>query len=343
MKVDGGISARPARAPRRPPRTQEEQGYDGVWTAETTHDPFFPLLLAAEHTERVELGTGIAVAFARNPMTLAQIALRPAGVLGGPLHPRPRQPDQAAHHEAVLDAVVAPGGPHAGDDPGHPGHLGVVERRHQARLPGRLLHAHADDAVLQPRPQPARRRQDLPGRRRRADDRGGRRGVRRLPLPRLHHRALPPRGHPARPRAGRRQGRPHARRTSRSPARPSSSPAPTRRRWQRRSPARSSRSRSTARRRRTAACSSSTAGATSRTSSTRCRSRASGRRWATLIDDEILNTFAVVAEPEKLAAGLDERYGDVVHRISFYAPVRQRPRRSRGAARSMDGELQRRC
>ena len=51
----------------------EAAGYDGIWTAETSHDPFFPLLLAAEHTERLELGTGIAVAFARNPMTLANI------------------------------------------------------------------------------------------------------------------------------------------------------------------------------------------------------------------------------------------------------------------------------
>ena len=40
-------------------------------TSETDHDPFLPLLLAAEHTERIELGTAIAVAFARNPMTLA--------------------------------------------------------------------------------------------------------------------------------------------------------------------------------------------------------------------------------------------------------------------------------
>ena len=112
----------------------------------------------------------------------------------------------------------------------------VVERRHEARLPGRLLHPHPDDAVLQPGPEPARRRQDLPGRRRRADDRGGRRGVRRLPVPRLHHRALPPRGHAAGARA-RRGARPAARwPTSRSPARPSSSPAPPRRRWPRRRP-----------------------------------------------------------------------------------------------------------
>jgi probable F420-dependent oxidoreductase len=52
----------------------ESSGYDGLFTFEGTHDPFFPLLLAAEHTERVELTTAVAIAFARNPMTLAQVA-----------------------------------------------------------------------------------------------------------------------------------------------------------------------------------------------------------------------------------------------------------------------------
>jgi probable F420-dependent oxidoreductase len=52
----------------------EAFGYDGVWTAETAHDPFLPVALAAEHTQHVELGTSIAVAFARNPMTLANVA-----------------------------------------------------------------------------------------------------------------------------------------------------------------------------------------------------------------------------------------------------------------------------
>ena len=52
----------------------EAAGYSGLWTAETNHDPFLPLLLAAEHTDRVELGTSIAVAFARNPMLLANTA-----------------------------------------------------------------------------------------------------------------------------------------------------------------------------------------------------------------------------------------------------------------------------
>jgi len=51
----------------------EKMGYAGVTTVETAHDPFFPLLVAAQHTEKVELMTSIAVAFARSPMTLANI------------------------------------------------------------------------------------------------------------------------------------------------------------------------------------------------------------------------------------------------------------------------------
>jgi probable F420-dependent oxidoreductase len=55
-------------------RRAEEEGYAAVWGSETSHDPFLPLALAAEHTTRLELGTGIAVAFARNPMTVASTA-----------------------------------------------------------------------------------------------------------------------------------------------------------------------------------------------------------------------------------------------------------------------------
>src|SRR6476646_447742 len=55
-------------------RALEADGYDGGATAETSHDPFFPLLLAAQATERLELATGVAIAFARTPMTMASIA-----------------------------------------------------------------------------------------------------------------------------------------------------------------------------------------------------------------------------------------------------------------------------
>jgi probable F420-dependent oxidoreductase len=54
-------------------REIEAMGYDGVYTFEGPHDPFFPLALAAEHTSRVDLATAIAVAFARSPMNLAHI------------------------------------------------------------------------------------------------------------------------------------------------------------------------------------------------------------------------------------------------------------------------------
>ena len=133
------------------PRNWRRPATPGAWTAETSHDPFLPLPLAAEHTTELELGTSIAVAFARNPMLAGQPGLGPADVLQGPLHPRPRQPDQAAHHEALLDAVEPPGAAHARDDPGHPGDLGHVAHRRAAAVPRRVLHAHADDAVLHAR------------------------------------------------------------------------------------------------------------------------------------------------------------------------------------------------
>lgn len=54
-------------------RALEAEGFDALVTAEIDSDPFLPLVLAAEHTERIGLMTSIAVAFARNPMTVAQI------------------------------------------------------------------------------------------------------------------------------------------------------------------------------------------------------------------------------------------------------------------------------
>ncbi|HUQ58110.1 TIGR03617 family F420-dependent LLM class oxidoreductase [Lentzea sp.] len=55
-------------------KSAEDRGYDGFWLAETKHDPFLALAGAAAATERIELGTAIAVAFARNPMTVATTA-----------------------------------------------------------------------------------------------------------------------------------------------------------------------------------------------------------------------------------------------------------------------------
>ena len=73
MKIDGGIGFDPSGIAAQAIKA-EESGYDGVWSAETNHDPFLPIAVGAAATEKLEFGTGIAVAFARNPMTLAVLA-----------------------------------------------------------------------------------------------------------------------------------------------------------------------------------------------------------------------------------------------------------------------------
>ena len=72
MKVDSHLSADWHKIPAQV-KEIEAQGYDGAGTAEMNHDPFFPLMLAAEHSERIQVYTSIAVAFARSPMILANI------------------------------------------------------------------------------------------------------------------------------------------------------------------------------------------------------------------------------------------------------------------------------
>src|ERR671914_1064585 len=55
-------------------RAAEALGFAGLWTSETKHDAFLPLALAADATERIELGTSVAIAFSRSPMAVAQTA-----------------------------------------------------------------------------------------------------------------------------------------------------------------------------------------------------------------------------------------------------------------------------
>ncbi|MGP0032668.1 MAG: TIGR03617 family F420-dependent LLM class oxidoreductase [Acidimicrobiales bacterium] len=70
MKIDGGLGAALPKVADRV-TAAEAAGLDCLWVAETTNDPFLSLTLAAEHSTRVSLGTGVAIAFARNPMSLA--------------------------------------------------------------------------------------------------------------------------------------------------------------------------------------------------------------------------------------------------------------------------------
>ncbi len=58
-------------------------GYDGFFSAETSHEPFAPLFLANQAEPQLDLGTAIAVAFPRSPMVTAQVAWDLAAVSGG--------------------------------------------------------------------------------------------------------------------------------------------------------------------------------------------------------------------------------------------------------------------
>ena len=74
MKIDTVLMASNLAEVPQVAKAAETLGFDGLWTAEASHDPFFPVALAAEHTRRIELGTAIAVAFPRSPMIFAHIA-----------------------------------------------------------------------------------------------------------------------------------------------------------------------------------------------------------------------------------------------------------------------------
>ena len=73
MKIDAGIDSNPKRIGNSA-RQLELLGYDGIRVAETNRDPFIPLTLAADQTQRIELVTSVAVAFARNPLSMAMQA-----------------------------------------------------------------------------------------------------------------------------------------------------------------------------------------------------------------------------------------------------------------------------
>src|ERR687893_114429 len=55
-------------------RAAEDLGFAGLWASETKHDAFLPLAIAADATQRIELGTSVAIAFSRSPMEVAQTA-----------------------------------------------------------------------------------------------------------------------------------------------------------------------------------------------------------------------------------------------------------------------------
>ena len=190
MKIDAPLVGHARRDVPDAARAVEGPGTTACTRSKVPHDPFFPLVLAAEHTERLELATAIAVAFARNPMTLANIGYDLQPLSRRSLHPRARLADQAAHREALLDAVVAPRRARmrelvlairaiwAGWQDGTPLRFEGEFYRHTLMTP-----------FFDPGPNPFGARRDLARRRRAGDDRGRGRGRRRLPGAPVQHRA----------------------------------------------------------------------------------------------------------------------------------------------------------
>jgi probable F420-dependent oxidoreductase len=82
MKIDG-LLLRGAEGTRDDAAKLEAEGYDGIWVSETGNDPFLLCLQAAEATTRATVGTSVAIAFARTPMTMAHSAYDLAGYTQG--------------------------------------------------------------------------------------------------------------------------------------------------------------------------------------------------------------------------------------------------------------------
>ncbi len=74
MKFDASIQARDLNQLPTLVRAAEVIGFDALWSHETQHDPFLPLALISEHSETLAFGTSVAIAFARSPATVAYSA-----------------------------------------------------------------------------------------------------------------------------------------------------------------------------------------------------------------------------------------------------------------------------
>src|SRR5215470_16210543 len=83
VKLDVGMLTHDLKTIPEYARKVEALGFDCLWSAETQHDPFLPLAVAATATSVIKLGTSIAVAFPRSPMVLAHISWDLAKASGG--------------------------------------------------------------------------------------------------------------------------------------------------------------------------------------------------------------------------------------------------------------------
>ena len=83
MRLDAALAPASLRDVPAQAAAAEALGFDAVWTSETQHDPFLSLALVAEHASRLRFGTAVAIGFARSPTVLAHTAWDLAAASGG--------------------------------------------------------------------------------------------------------------------------------------------------------------------------------------------------------------------------------------------------------------------
>jgi probable F420-dependent oxidoreductase len=83
MKLDAALAPGDLREVPALAEAAEGVGFAAVWTSETQHDPFLSLALVAEHTRRLGFGTAVTIGFARSPTVLAHTAWDLARASGG--------------------------------------------------------------------------------------------------------------------------------------------------------------------------------------------------------------------------------------------------------------------
>ncbi len=74
MKIDAQLGTTDLHKVVEQAQRYERMKFQGIWTQENMHDPYIPLTIAAQATTRIDLGTDIAIAFARSPFSTAMTA-----------------------------------------------------------------------------------------------------------------------------------------------------------------------------------------------------------------------------------------------------------------------------
>ena len=149
MKIDAALLVHDLNQMPAVTRFADDAEFDGIWTFETSHEPFLPLVLAAEHSSRMSLGTSIAVAFARRPTILAQIAWDLARFSGGRFILGLGTQVKVTTSAASASSGKARG-KNARGDPRREIDLGMLAESNQTQFSTRVFQAYTDDSVFQP-------------------------------------------------------------------------------------------------------------------------------------------------------------------------------------------------